>query len=164
MRQGDPLSPLLFVITADLLHHIINRAFHMGLLKAPLPNLGMDFPIVQYADDTLLLVQANAAQLICIKALLNSFDQSTGLHVNYSKSIMVPINVDESRSKHLATTFGCSLGTMLFTYLGLPMGTTKPKINDMSPLIVKIERRLNASSSLLSLSGRLQLINSVITQ
>ena len=50
-----------------------------------------------------------------------------------------------------------------FHLLGLPMGTTKPKIDDMSPLMVKIERRLNASSSLLSLSGRLQLINSVIT-
>ena len=43
------------------------------------------------------------------------------------------------------------------------MGTTKPKIEDMSYLMVKIERRLNGCSSLLSLSGRLQLINSVIT-
>ena len=72
----------------------------MGLLKAPLPNLGMDFPIVQYADDTLLLVQAGAAQLFFLKALLKSFAQSTGLHVNYSKSVMVPINVDENRTKH----------------------------------------------------------------
>ena len=52
---------------------------------------------------------------------------------------------------------------MPFTYLGLPMGTTKPKIEDMSAMIVKIERRLNALSSLLSLSGRLQLVNSVVT-
>ena len=76
---------------------------------------------------------------------------------------MVPINVNEDRTRHLAATFGCSIGSMPFTYLGLPMGTTKPKIEDMSPLIVKIERRLNATSSMLSLSGRLQLINSVIT-
>jgi hypothetical protein len=43
------------------------------------------------------------------------------------------------------------------------MGTTKTKIEDMSSLIIKIERKLNACSSLLSLSGRLQLINLVIT-
>ena len=52
---------------------------------------------------------------------------------------------------------------MPFTYLGLPMGTTKPKIEDMSSLMVKIERRLNGCSSLLSLSGRLQLVNSALT-
>ena len=163
VRQGDPLSPLLFVLAADLLQIIINKAFHLGLLKAPLPIPGWDFPIVQYADDTLLLVQADAAHLFFLKALLNSFAQSTGLHVNYNKSVMVPINVDEGRTRHLAATFGCSISSMPFTYLGLPMGTTKPKIEDMSPMIVKIERRLNASSSLLSLSGRLQLINSIIT-
>jgi hypothetical protein len=63
----------------------------------------------------------------------------------------------------LAATFGCTGGTMPFTYLGLPMGTTKPKIEDMSPIMVKIGRRLNGCSSLLSYSGRLQLVNSVLT-
>ena len=76
---------------------------------------------------------------------------------------MVPINVDANRSQHLAATFGCTLGTMPFTYLGLPMGTTKPKIEDVSPLMIKKERRLNATSSLLSLSGRFQLVNAVIS-
>ena len=98
-----------------------------------------------------------------MKALLHTYATSTGLHVNYGKSSMIPINVSEERIRHLATTFGCSTGVMPFTYLGLPMGTTKPKIEDMSSLMVKIERRLNGCSSLLSLSGRLQLINSVIT-
>ena len=153
VRQGDSLSPLLFVLAADLLQCIINKAYRDGLLKAPLPIDDMDFPIVQYADDTLLLLQADARQLVCLKALLHTYATSTGLHVNYGKSSM--INVSEERICHLATTFGCSTGVMPFTYLGLPMGTTKPKIEDMSYLMVKIERRLNGCSSLLSLSGRL---------
>ena len=57
----------------------------MGLLKAPLPIHGMNFPIVQYADDALLLMQAHATQLLCLKALLNTFAQSTGLHVVTSR-------------------------------------------------------------------------------
>lgn len=52
---------------------------------------------------------------------------------------------------------------MPFTYLGLPMGTTKPRIEDFSPIVDRIERRLTACSSLLSLLGRLQMVNSVIT-
>jgi hypothetical protein len=64
----------------------------------------MDFPIVQYADDTLLLFQADANQLVYLKALLHIFAASTGLHVNYGKSSMIPINMSEERTRHLATT------------------------------------------------------------
>jgi hypothetical protein len=63
----------------------------------------------------------------------------------------------------MASTFGCQIGTFPFTYLGLPMGTTKPRVEDYTPLMDKIERRLTACSSLLSYSGRLQMVNSVLT-
>jgi hypothetical protein len=59
VRQGDPLSPLLFVLTADLLQSLINKAKDMSLLRVPL-NVGYtnDFPIIQYANDTLLIMEA----------------------------------------------------------------------------------------------------------
>jgi hypothetical protein len=37
MRQGDLLSPLLFVLAADLLQSIVNRAKEQGLLNFPVP-------------------------------------------------------------------------------------------------------------------------------
>jgi hypothetical protein len=87
VRQGDPLSPLLFVLAADLLQSIINKAHSIGLLGLPLPNRDVNhFPIVQYTDDTLLFMQADAKQLLRLKALLQSFADSTGLKVNYHKS------------------------------------------------------------------------------
>lgn len=52
-----------------------------------------DFPILQYADDTLIFMQGDARQLFFLKAILNSFAESTGLKVNYEKSMMVPINI-----------------------------------------------------------------------
>jgi hypothetical protein len=52
---------------------------------------------------------------------------------------------------------------MPFTYLGLPMGTTKPRFQDLTPMMDKIERRLTTCSSLLSYTGRLQLVNFVLT-
>lgn len=63
----------------------------------------------------------------------------------------------------LASTFGCDIGSMPFTYLRLPMGTTKPKIDDLVPLMDRVERKLSACSVWLSYSGRLEMINSAIT-
>jgi retron-type reverse transcriptase len=46
VRQGDPLSPLIFVLAADLLQSAINRAFRAGLISTPLPvHSDMDYPI-----------------------------------------------------------------------------------------------------------------------
>jgi hypothetical protein len=118
-----------------------------------------DFPIVQYADDTLLLLQADAHQLFFLKALFHSFANSTGLHVNYRKSHMYPINVPQEKLSLLANTFGCDVGSMSFTYLGLPMGTTKPHIEDFTPMMDRVE----TCSTWLSYSGRLEMVNSVIT-
>jgi hypothetical protein len=163
VRQGDPLSPLLFVLAAELLQILINRAAVANLLRPPIPQPTDDFPIVQYADDTLLILQADSRQLLFLKALLNSFADSTGLKVNYRKSQMVPINVSQEKMFHLASTFGCEIGTMPFTYLGLPMGTTKPRMDDLVPMMDRVERRLSACSTWLSYSGRLEMINSAIT-
>lgn len=59
VHQGDPLSPLLFVLAAKLLQILVNKAMEAGLLTLPIPQPMSDFPIVQYADDTLLLFQAD---------------------------------------------------------------------------------------------------------
>ena len=97
VRQGDPLSPLLFVLVADLLQSILNKAKDQNLFHLPLPiRCSSDLPIIQYADATLIVMEACSRQLLTLKALLHSFGESTGLKVNYSKSVMVPINIQES--------------------------------------------------------------------
>ena len=75
VRQGDPLSPL-FALGADLLQSIINKAWQLGVL-------GGDYPIIQYADDALLIVPVDARILFNLKGLLRSFSDSIGLHVNF---------------------------------------------------------------------------------
>jgi hypothetical protein len=131
VRQGDPLSPLLFVLDADLLQSIVNKAKAEGILQLPI-NVGytQDFPIIQYADDTLLIMEAYPRQLLALKALLNTFASSTGLKVNYAKSIVVPINILDDKLQHLKSTFHCQAGSLPFTYLGLPLCTSQTTAQD----------------------------------
>lgn len=165
VRQGYPLSPLLFVMAADLLQSVLNNAKDRGFLNLPIPlSSTSDFTVIQYADDTLIILEGDTRQLFFfLKAILQSFTDSTGLKVNYSKSVMLPINLSEERFNHLANTFGCSKSSFPFTYLGLPLGLTKPKVDDFLPLVNKCERRLACSSTFLSQVGKLELTNAVFT-
>ena len=164
VRQGDPLSPLLFVLAADFLQVLMNKAKDLGLLKLPIPlDSDKDFPVLQYADDTLIIMEGDPRQLFMLKTVLQNFSQSTGLKVNYSKSQMLPINISETRLELLAQTFGCSKGTLPFTYLGLPLGTTKPRVTDFLPLVSKCERRLGGVTAMLNQAGRLQITNAVMS-
>ena len=59
--------------------------------------------------------------------------------------------------------FGCEVGSFLFTYLGLPLGVSKPKVIDCLPLVKKCELRLSATSAFFSQAGRLEVTNSIFT-
>lgn len=64
---------------------------------------------------------------------------------------------------HLTRTFGCDKGSLPFTYLGLPLGITKPKLDDFLPMINRCEKRLASVSAYLSQAGRLGLTNPVFS-
>ena len=138
VRQGDPLSPLLFVLAAELLQCIMNRWLQNGIFTLPIEDDPSNkLPIIQYADDTILVMRASQIELFCLKGILQSFAKSTGLKVNYSKSNIIPLNLSEDQAQNFASTFGCKFGGLPFTYLGLPLGTTKLKIIDLMPLVDK---------------------------
>jgi hypothetical protein len=164
IRQGDPLSPLLFVLVANLPQSIINKTKNMGLLRLPL-EVGYtdDFPIIQYVDDTLLIMEACSLKLFTLNAILNTFVDSTGLKLNYAKSSLYPINISEERLKHLATTFNCKAGSLPFTYLGLLLSINKPTMHDCLPLVDRVERRLVRTSLWLTQGGKLQMVNLVLS-
>ena len=136
----------------------------MNLLTPPIvgpPN--SDFPIIQYVDDTLVVLKADASQLLCLKALLQTFANSTGLKVNYLKSSMMPINTCNDRLMHFAMTINCQTGCLPFTYLGLPLSITKPSMEHFVPIVQRVERRLCGIADFLNYGGKLQLVKSVLS-
>ena len=109
------------------------------------------------------MVEGDTRQVFFLKCLLNSFSMSTRLKINFSKTMMVPSNVSDERLSVLATTFGCSKGSLPFTCLGLPLSIERPKIYEFMPLVSKCERRLGDLSSFLNQAGRLQLVNAIFS-
>lgn len=163
VRQGDPLSPLIFVLAAELLQATINDAFVRGHLQLPIPVPDNDYPVIQYGDDTIVIMPAVIEQAEHMKKILQDYAMSVGLRMNFHKSTLVPINTPSDRTMQLATLFGFAIGQMPFTYLGLPMGTIRPSVMDLMPLVASVERRLSTAASLFDYGSKLALVNSVIT-
>jgi hypothetical protein len=76
---------------------------------------------------------------------------------------MVPLNITEDKLNQLTELFDCQKGILPFTYLGLPLGTTKPNLEDCLPLIQRIEKRLSCTSAFLSQGGKLEMVNTVFS-
>ena len=62
LRQGDALSPHLFILVANVLQQLCEKEYMVGILKHPL-RVDDPFPVLQYVDDTLLLVQGDTQQI-----------------------------------------------------------------------------------------------------
>lgn len=59
VRQGYPLSPLLFVLAAGLLQFVFNEAMNYHIIQVPLQSTSRtDYPMIQYANDTILVLPA----------------------------------------------------------------------------------------------------------
>lgn len=97
-----------------------------------------------------------------MKTILQDYATLIGLRINFEKSTLVTINTSDDLARALASTFGCTIGTLPFTYLGLPMGTTRPSVMDLMLLVASVERRLSTAASLLDYGSKLMLVNSVI--
>lgn len=154
LRQGDPISPYLFLIVADVLPALIRND---GSIKHPIA-VDLPCPELQYADDTLILLPADAAQVRRLRQLLDDFADATGLKTNYNKR-----NVSPTTGKELQELLGCKLETFLQTYLGLPLSGIKLNISAFSPLIGKADKHLAGwQNQFLNAWGRAILINSVL--
>jgi hypothetical protein len=114
VRQGDPFSPFLFNIAAEGLAKMIQQAQFAGLIVGLVPHLvDNGVVILQYADDTILLVQDDMEQIIHLKLILYMFEAMSGLKINFLKSEVMMVLHDDEKKLMYAEIFGCQLGTGL---------------------------------------------------
>ncbi|XP_039144849.1 uncharacterized protein LOC120282161 [Dioscorea cayenensis subsp. rotundata] len=164
LRQGDPLSPLLFVLVVDVLSSMFNHALNTGILHGiPLGGSGVKMCHLQYADDLLVMSTGGAEDLRIIKLILYVFEGLSGLAINSEKTCLYTSQKNLEPQAFLARTLHCSVGVLPLTYLGIPISGGKPRKQDWDILINKVRSRLEIwKSKFLSLGGRLTLLNSVL--
>ena len=86
LRQGDPLSPFLFLFVADALSTLIEKAAREdGLIGVRICRGAPEITHLLFVDDSLLFFQANNQQALLVKGVLNTFATATGQLINPSK-------------------------------------------------------------------------------
>ncbi|XP_022014806.1 uncharacterized protein LOC110914313 [Helianthus annuus] len=164
MRQGDPISPFLFVIDMEALSCMISKAEEVGLFSGiKLPFDGPCLSHLLFADDALIVGEWSQGNAVNIVRILRCFYACSGLRINLGKSNLVGIGVGEAELKALADVVSCSSDSLPFKYLGLKVGANMNRIANWRPVYDIFEARLALwKSSLLSLGGRVTLIRSVL--
>jgi hypothetical protein len=140
LRQGNPLSPILFVFVMEALSRMIFAAVNGSLLKGFKVG-NADFLHLLFADDTLIFCSAHSSQLRHLRSLFLLFEAVLGLKVNLVKSNLIPVgNVDQV--ERLADIIGCVIASLPAKYLGLPLGASYKSTHIWDGVIEKIEHRL----------------------
>jgi hypothetical protein len=167
LRQGDPLSPLLFLLMMEILSKMLKQAKGYGFIRGFKVNGSRTEDVcishLLYADDTMLMCDADPEQLMYIQLVLSCFEAATGLKVNLSKSEIVPIG-NVGNLTVLVDILCCRIGQLPMNYLGMPLGSSFKTLSIWNPIIKMMERRLAGWQRLyLSKGGRLTLLKSTLS-
>ncbi|PRQ26177.1 putative RNA-directed DNA polymerase [Rosa chinensis] len=164
LRQGDPLSPYLFVLCMEKLSHLINSAIEVGEWK-PVRASGSG-PYIShffFADDLILFSEANTHQASILKQCLEVFCVLSGQTVNFDKSlIFCSPNVGNDLAGDISRLCGSVLTKNMGKYLGMPLIHSRITKHTYASIVDKVQGRLAGwKCNTLSIAGRLTLIQSV---
>lgn len=136
VRQGDPLSPLLF-------------------FQVPSHTL--------YVDDVMVFCKGGKRNLANLMALFQEYGEISGQLLSLDKCKFYTNSASVRRSAALSDTLGFNAGQLPFVYLGVPLFEGKPRKCHLQPIADKIRLKLASwKGSLLSIMGRIQLVKSII--
>jgi hypothetical protein len=111
LRQGNSLSPFLFILAIDPLQRIIEAAAQRGMLKPVLPKAA-NLRCSMYADDAAIFAYPENTELHNLLRILNFFGECSGLKINILKTEIFPIRMDNTtvsqllQKKNLTETAG----------------------------------------------------------
>ncbi|KAK1282111.1 hypothetical protein QJS10_CPB22g00395 [Acorus calamus] len=165
IRQGDPLSPILFIYVVNALCRMCKAAMRGGLVQwASTHEQRPSGCTSTIRGDTLMLFEATEADAHAARFITFCFELVSGLCLNWSKSALLAVNVPEPQRQALARIVGCEVRDFPACVLGLPLSRGRLKKEDWDPLIERFQRRLAGwKGRLLTYGGRLTLLQAVLS-
>jgi len=162
LRQGDPLSPLLFVLVMEVLNRCFGWAHLNGLLS---PILALEGHRVSlYADDLVVFISPTVGDLSVVKTILHVFGLASGLFTNLDKSRASPLNCEQEDLERVQQVLACGVADFPVRYLGIPLSVFRLKWADEQPLIDKVAARIPAwKGGLLNVAGRTALAKATLS-
>ncbi|XP_010544463.1 PREDICTED: uncharacterized protein LOC104817082 [Tarenaya hassleriana] len=159
LRQGDPISPYLFILSMEVLSRMLDESARQGKLK---PQQGCVDPLIthlSFADDVIIFSAANRESITEIKDVLYQFESFSGLKINQSKSDLFICGLPEAEASNLTSLLGIRRGNLPIRYLGVPLSPWKLSKQDYQPLLDKINSKIQSWTTIfLSYAGKVDSI------
>lgn len=165
IRQGDPLSPFLFILCAEGLSALLNRAEVEGRITGlPITRGGTKINYLFFADDSLLFCRATIAEWTRIQGILASYEKASGQKLNREKtSIFFSRNTKEETKNFIMTVAGVNATNRYEKYLGLPNLIGRFRVSAFNGIKGKIWEKLQGwKENFLSQAGNEVLLKAVV--
>ncbi|WMV49350.1 hypothetical protein MTR67_042735 [Solanum verrucosum] len=165
LKQGDPLSPSLFIIGSELLSRMLNSLnSHEHFTPFSMNFNGPVINHLAYADDIVIFSGGNNKSIKLIKHQIRRYEKASGQQVNDAKSFFITApKTDSIRINRLRRVTGYMDNTFPFTYLGCPIYNGKKNLSYFDGMLAKIVKRLNGwQCNMLSHGGKVILIKHVL--
>ncbi|XP_058769485.1 uncharacterized protein LOC131643311 [Vicia villosa] len=163
LRQGDPLSPFLFVLVTEALAGLMRKAEEQGIYRGFKCNGVEDVSLVQFTDDTVLIADGKSDNFWAMKVVLRGFQLMTGLTINFLKSKLYGSNVCEWLMEAGSDFLNCDRDAYPFKYLGVKVGDSPRKVSMWRDLIEQLKKRLATWKGMhLNMVGRVTMINVIL--
>ena len=121
LRQGDALSPMLFILVMDALNLLFVKAEEEGVLSLVHAQQFLPQRLSIYADDVILFLKATESDAVAVKEILDIFSGASGLTCNWEKSSVSALVCDSQSLTNLSNILNCKVAHLPITYLGLPL-------------------------------------------
>ena len=165
LRQGDSISPYLFLLCAEVLSRWISHAENCQLLHGV--KVSREAPSIShlfFADDSFIFIKADASECEVLNDILRAYENASGQKINFEKSsISFSRNVPMDQQMDLARILDVQRVDKHESYLGLPMDISYSKNAAFGFLKERVDKRLQGwHMKTLSNAGREILLKAVI--
>jgi len=164
IRQGDPLSPFLFIMAAEGLGRYFKKELQENKIKG-LRLWGNNLPIThqQFVDDIMLFGEATLKEVRNIKRILDLFVEASGMEINKEKSCTFIFNTLDSIKAYLTRTLGFRQGELPTKYLGNQLDINPKNLGNWQKITKKLRNKMASwTFRSLNIAGRLVLLKSIL--